>query len=260
VDDAAREQRWPALAAVAMARGLPESSAGGEFPKFTALREVAGEVKSVLVKFSGSDDSPGSRRWADLLVCEHLAGVALAGLPGLEAARSQLTKAGGRTFLEVERFDRQGAFGRSPVCSWAALNAGLLGLSTRAWSVGATALRTRGWLSDEAERAIATLWEFGQMIANTDMHEGNLSFRPGLRLAPVYDMLPMAYAPQGGMELPRWTFAPALPLPAQRPAWETARPAAEAFWAMAAGDSRISEDFRDICAENAQYLRDIAWS
>ncbi len=55
------------------------------------------------------------------------------------------------------------------------------------------------------------------------MHDGNLSFRPriaqektSLELAPAYDMLPMLYAPQRGVELPPVNFAPRLPLPAER--------------------------------------------
>lgn len=75
-------------------------------------------------------------------------------------------------------------------------------------------------LIDAATRdAITCLWHFGQLIAYTDMHDGNLSFvpgQPGPWLAPVYDMLPMLYAPQRGVELPERAFTPRLPLPAER--------------------------------------------
>jgi serine/threonine protein kinase HipA of HipAB toxin-antitoxin module len=49
--------------------------------------------------------------------------------------------------------------------------------------------------------AIATIDAFGQYIGNTGMHFGNLSFfvddviAPKIRLAPVYDMLPMMWRP-----------------------------------------------------------------
>lgn len=94
------------------------------------------------------------------------------------------------------------------------------------------------------------------------MHDGNLSFRPhqldsraGFALAPVYDMLPMQYAPVCGAELPPVNFQPPLPLPAERPAWARAASAAVQFWDMAARDPRISNEFRAICAENRDRVR-----
>lgn len=242
------------LAARALAQGVPYSSAGGEFPKFTAVRTLAGQPAHVLVKFSGSDASPGTRRWSDLLVCEHLASRAIRDHLGLAATESQILHGGGRTFLEVVRFDRHGMHGRSAVCSWAAINGALTGLGPKPWTVGAQALHQRGWIHDNVRAQIERLWHFGHLIGNTDMHDGNLAFRPGLQLAPVYDMLPMVYAPQRGVELPSRTFAPAPPIPSERAAWHMARTAAVAFWDRAASDARISEEFRAICAANAQHL------
>lgn len=249
------ESAYPRMAEQALAQGQAYSSAAGEFPKFTALRELDGQATHVIVKFSGSDDTPGTVRWADLLICEHLALQAVASLPGLSAAHSQLHQAGGRTFLEVQRFDRHGLRGRSPVCSWAALNAALLGLNGRPWPEGGAALRARGLIDADTQAAIERLWLFGQLIANTDMHDRNLSFRPGLTLAPVYDMLPMAYAPVRGVELPMPDYRPLLPLPAERSAWQAAAHAAEQFWAAASADPRISAGFRALCARNAAQLR-----
>lgn len=246
------------LAAAALTDGVPGSSAGGEFPKFPALRERGGDLRHVLVKFSGDDDSPGTRRWSDLLVCEHLAARALSDHLGVATARTRIVQAAGRTFLEVERFDRHGARGRSPVCTWAALNAGLLGLPSHAWSAGARALRASGWIDASTQAAIDQIWHFGHLIANGDMHDGNLAFLPGLRLAPVYDMLPMRYAPPRAAEVLTPTFAPPLPLPAEREAWSAALPAARAFWAQAASDARISAGFRRTCAANAATLDRLA--
>ena len=48
--------------AIAMAAGIAGSSAGGEFPKFTACRECDGGKEHVIVKFSGNDNSPRRRR------------------------------------------------------------------------------------------------------------------------------------------------------------------------------------------------------
>lgn len=239
----------------AMAHGVAGSSAGGEFPKFTAFREVAGKPTHVIVKFSGSDGAPGTVRWSDLLVCEHLALRAVAEHLGMDAAVSRIHKAGGRTFLEVERFDRHGKLGRSPVCSWSALNSAMFGLAGKPWSEGGAALFKQGFIDTECLAAVQRLWLFGRLIANTDMHDGNLSFRPGLALTPVYDMLPMGYAPLRGVELPVKQFVPPLPLPGEKDAWLTAARAAEHFWAAASGDARISKDFRLICEQNASKVR-----
>ena len=239
----------------AMDHGTAGSSAGGEFPKFTDFREIAGNPTHVIVKFSGSDGAPGTVRWSDLLVCEHLALCVVAEHLGLEAAVTRIHQAGGRTFLEVERFDRHGRLGRSPVCSWAALNAALCGLAGRPWPDGGGALFKQGFIDAGCLAAVQRIWLFGQLIANTDMHDGNLSFRPGLQLAPMYDMLPMGYAPVRGVELPVKHFVPQLPLPAERATWLAAASAAEQFWSAASGDARISTDFRAICAQNASKIR-----
>lgn len=101
--------------------------------------------------------------------------------------------------------------------------------------------------------AIEQLWWFGRLIANSDMHAGNLSFyvERTLRPAPVYDMLPMAYAPLPGGEVPPRTFDPDLPQPRQRRAWLGAARAAMHFWHAASRDGRIGKEFRAICAANA---------
>ncbi|MGB8240423.1 MAG: hypothetical protein WCE66_05255, partial [Azonexus sp.] len=81
---------YPDLAGRALAHGIAGSSAAGEFPKFTAQREIDGEPVSVIVKFSGADDSPAVRRWSDLLVCEHLALETLSSVLGIDSARSTI--------------------------------------------------------------------------------------------------------------------------------------------------------------------------
>jgi hypothetical protein len=246
----------------AMQDGDVGTSAAGEFPKFTALRAMNGEPAHVLVKFSGSDNSAGTQRWSDLLVCEHLAAQALVTVPGVTTAQTNVLQAGNRTFLEAVRFDRHGIRGRSALCSWAAINHGWFGLAGRPWTEGATRLLERELIERDTTQAVARLWHFGQLIGNTDMHDGNLSFRPrisaqttALSLAPAYDMLPMLYAPQRGVELPPVNFAPRLPLPAEREAWQDAAAAATEFWSRAADDARISAGFRAICADNLHTVR-----
>ena len=252
------EPSYVAAAMQAASLGSAGSSAGGEFPKFTARRVLAAAAAcEVIVKFSGVADAPATLRWADLLVCEHLAlqRVPLLGAAG--AAPTRLLQAAGRTFLESERFDRVGAWGRRPLVSLRALNGHLRRLPTQDWRVHAARLAARGLIDTGTVAAITRLWWFGRLIANSDMHLGNLSFQPQqghLLLAPAYDMLPMAFTPLPGGEVPepQWDFE--LPLPAERPAWLAACDAALRFWADAAGDARISPGFRAQAAALGQRL------
>ena len=259
ITDRQLARSYPAAAEHALQHGVAGSSAGGEFPKFTAVRLLDSEPTHVLVKFSGSDDSPGTQRWSDLLICEALAASAVGTLRGLSGTSTQIHRAGGRTFLEVVRFDRHGARGRSPLCSWAAIDHAWFGLGGRPWPDGAARLLEQGLIDQPTRDAISRLWFFGQLIGNTDMHDGNLSFVPGedgqsLQLAPVYDMLPMLYAPQRGVELPARDFVPPMPLPAQRELWIEAAQAAVVFWGLASTDKRISAEFRGICERNAELV------
>lgn len=252
---------YAALAEQALAAGVPGSSAAGEFPKFAAVRDLPGAATPhVLVKFSGADGSAAVRRWADLLVCEHLALECAVALPGVASARSRILTHAGRTFLEVERFDRHGPQGRSRLCSLGTLEAALLGDGSADWVRLAGRLCGAGLLAAADVDRIQLLWWFGRLIANTDMHTGNLSFRPQgtLALAPVYDMVPMLYAPLPGGEVPVRSFDPPLPLPPQRAVWSAACTAALGFWARAAQDTRISAEFRALCAGNAQRLEAVA--
>ncbi|MYM71971.1 type II toxin-antitoxin system HipA family toxin YjjJ [Duganella sp. FT134W] len=255
------EGAYPGLAAAAMQAGDAGSSAGGEFPKFTAFRQHGGESAHVIVKFSGNDQTPGVQRWADLLVCEHLALDTIAAELRLPAARSRIHRAAHRTFLEVERFDRHGEFGRSAVCTWAALDAALFGMAGENWSRAAARLLAARYISADTHASINRLYHFGRLIANSDMHEGNLAFVPGesgqppLALAPAYDMLPMLYAPARGVELPQREYAPSLPLPAERANWLAAADAAIVFWRAAGADERISAGFRAVCKANGKELK-----
>ncbi|MGZ8319498.1 MAG: HipA domain-containing protein [Telluria sp.] len=126
------------------------------------------------------------------------------------------------------------------------------------WSAVAARLLAKGLIDAATAQAILLQWHFGRLIANTDMHEGNLAFRPAadgmLALAPAYDMLPMGYAPIRGVELPQHRFNPALPLPVHRSGWMLAAGAALSFWQRAADDVRISGEFRAICAANRAEL------
>ncbi len=250
-------QAYAALADKVTRQGGAGASAAGEFPKFTALRALTGaQTPHVIVKFSAPDNASTVQRWADLLVCEHLALQAVGSIRGINCAPSRILRHQGRTFLEVERFDRYGLFGRSPLCSLETLEGALLAKTSTDWGNAGELLLSQGWLEPSGVEQLRTLWAYGKLIGNTDMHKGNLSFVPGqvLQVAPVYDMLPMLYAPLAGGEVPTSSFAPGLPTPKERPAWLLASGAALVFWQSAASDQRISAPFREICRQNVGTL------
>lgn len=253
LSDTQAGESYPRLADIAMTQGEAGSSAGGEFPKFTASRRLNQRNVDVIVKFSGADNSPAVRRWSDLLICEHLASSVMTDALQISTVESTIHQHASRTFLEVVRFDRHGDFGRSAVCTIGSLNAALIG-GNAAWTKAAQAFQSKGWLSGEDVTRITLIWWFGRLIGNTDMHEGNLAFRPGLALAPIYDMLPMMYAPASGGEVPVKPYSPALPLPAEAALWKQSASAAIRFWETCSEDGRISPDFRRICADNSKIL------
>jgi hypothetical protein len=249
------------LAEQAVTKGGGGGSAAGEFPKFAALRDLPeSATPHVLVKFSGAAESASQRRWGDLLVCEHLALEHAHVLPGVRAARSRILEYAGRVFLESERFDRVGLHGRLAVCAVDVIEPAFIGAKGTAWPAIAARLLALGLVDADTVAAIERLWWFGHLIANTDMHLGNLSFHVGMKLrpAPAYDMLPMSYAPLPGGEIPPGAFKPELPQPRQRSNWLAACAAAIAFWLAASEDKRIGETFRGVCRDNAQRLRELA--
>lgn len=246
---------YPALASC-MAGSLEDMSLmGGEFPKFTARRERDGQYTHVLVKFSDLPISEPELRRADLLVCEHLASKTILEILDIPVAYSRIYQIGTQTFYEIERFDRHGEHGRSGVCSWASLNAALFGL-VGPWTAGADALLQRKLITSDTAERIHLLWHFGKLIGNTDMHDGNLSFLPGLELAPAYDMLPMMYA-QLSNEKNERAYTPISPPYRDIDVWKRAAFAAASFWSLASNDKRVSEGFRKICGENHKKFSDI---
>jgi DNA-binding transcriptional ArsR family regulator len=226
----------------------PGSSAAGEQPKFTALvRERAGGVVAVIVKFTPAIDTPAGRRWADLLCAESVAAEVLRA-HGHAAAQSHYLAASGRSFLHSDRFDRVGERGRLGLVSLAALDDEFVG-ERRGWGESAAALRRAGLIDVAAARELRFLAAFGELIANADMHLGNVSFtlddKRRLRLAPAYDMLPMWYAPTGegwAQRAPRRGE----PRAAFADQWSSAVPLARDYWARLAEDPRLSRGFRGL--------------
>lgn len=260
VPRAGKAQAYAALALAASRGEQAGSSAGGEQPKFTAYAQwgAAGrsagaspaEPAHMIVKFSAAVPSPVSARWRDLLLAEHLALQVLRS-HGIAAARTHVVDHGGQRFLEVERFDRVGAFGRRALHSLTALDAQFVGRGGR-WPEMVAALVREGVVQPEAVDAAGLLWAFGTLIGNTDMHSGNLSFmaehgRP-YQLAPAYDMTSMAFAPTAAGEVPERALALVIGSQVAARTWRLALPLAQDYAArlaaMGAGSRQgFSEGF-----------------
>lgn len=243
--------QYPTLALQALDQTAVGSSAGGEQPKFSAVRDG----QAVLVKFSPADDSAASQRWRDLLVCEALALQTLTAA-GIDAAHTVIEQAAGRVFLQSRRFDRTPQGGRVGMVSLEVYDRQYIGQGTN-WVDTAQRSDRAGpeRLHPDDVSAIGLLDAFGALIANTDRHHGNLSLLlqdHRWRLAPAYDMLPMLYAPVAGEVLPR-DFAAQPPRPTVHTlaVWPRARELALRFWQAAATDERISPAFRAIAQANA---------
>ena len=252
---AASAADYPRLAEQAMQGTHPGSSAGGEQPKFCTT--TAG--RPVIVKFSPAGDAPADQRTRDLLVCEHLALHTLA-QAGLPAARTQLFMGAGRVFLESERFDRTpvthpGAqAGRIGMVSLQVYNAEYVG-DIDNWAATAQRMAERQLLRPADARTLRLLEAYGQLIANTDRHYGNISLvldGDDWALSPTYDMLPMLYAPVAGELVARDFAQRALqPSAATLSEWAQAQALAQRFWQAVAQDARVSAPFRAIAQENS---------
>lgn len=254
VDDRAR--RYDDLARAALAGEPVGSSAAGEQPKFTTtVAGGDGDVRHVIVKFSEPvENNPAGRRWADLLICEHLAGQVMAE-QGVASAATELVWSQGRVCLEVTRFDRVGAHGRRGCVTLAAWSDAHDG-ERDGWPKATVRMQHGGWLDDTVQDQVRRRWWFGRMIGNTDMHFGNLCFFLGDRLpmaiAPNYDMLPMLYRPAGSGALVPREYVPPPPTPADMHLWHQAAEWAEMFWGRVADYAEISADFRSVAAANLE--------
>jgi hypothetical protein len=206
----------------------------------------------VLVKFSPMTDESVGRRVADLLVAEQVA-LATVGGQGFMVPAASILDSGGRLFLEVERYDRDGISHRTGQVALEFLDAEFAGTDRIRWAASVEVLAARGVVPAGEVSRVRWLETFGRLIGNTDMHFGNLAFLlDGVRvtaLAPVYDMLPMHYHPRQG-ELPRDDHVLPILGPQDADVARSALDAAIEFWSRLTEDSRVSESFRGIAARN----------
>lgn len=240
------DQDYPALAESVMRGVLPGSSAGGEQPKFTAF----GGKRSahVIVKFSPQGESEVARRWRDILITEYHATEALRA-QGFSAAETRIIEGGGRLFLESQRFDRSGEYGRMSMISLQSIDAEFTGLGG-GWPQVMNALRAKGLVSGQDLHDVEVWWWFGHLINNTDMHLGNLSFAiegNHFRLLPLYDMCSMGFAPKSSGEVQPYSFIAVEPkrVNIKNESFERAKEMARDFWQRVAGDERISTEMQN---------------
>jgi HipA-like C-terminal domain len=253
-----RDKYFPDLADQSMHGGVPGSSAQGEHPKFAVTLAEQGEVHHALVKFSPPVETEVGRRWSDLLVAEHLALETL-GTAGISSAKSRIFQFENRTYLEVDRFDRVGLTGRVGVTSLRAIDTGFYGALDN-WIASAQRLHQERRIDMQTLNEIRLISSFADLIANTDKHFGNLAFYDSydgrFRLTPVYDMLPMLFAPAHDQLVAR-IYTPADPTSDTLNVWGRARSLAEEYWRSLANEPRISAEFRTICDACFQTLESL---
>lgn len=248
--------KYQQLAQQTLAGKNEAAQVGGEQPKFTVCLNDHGSPCHMLIKFSPAVDSNEARRYADLLVCEHLALEAIR-IAGHSAARSRIVMAGNQAFLCLKRFDRRGLLGRLPQISLRALHARIQAPCDN-WINSAIRLEKRGLISVKDSKKLIWLALFSDLIGNTNQHFGNISLIPRQRdcflLSPAYGVRPTLYEPVSG-EIPLRLFTP--PPVRNDAAGElpSALDAAIFFWKSAAVEERISEEFRQVCYENCELLK-----
>jgi len=231
---------YPKLAEKAVSGETPGSSAGGEQPKFLTYTKKG----HVIVKFSPEGSGREAIRWRDLLVCEHLA-LKLLRDSNQSAVMSSLVEYKDRMFLEALRFDRQDNHGRIASISLRIIDAEFVG-SLENWIVTAEKLFELGCLSKSSVEKIRIAHFFGQWIQNTDMHFGNLSLTLGenqFEVLPLYDMLPMRFAPVRG-EILNQSFKVPENTARSHGAWLESGELACQYWELIFTDSRLSKPFQ----------------
>jgi hypothetical protein len=259
VNVAARAAHYDRLATDVTATLPAGSSAGGEQAKFlTGL--ASGE--RVLVKFSPPRGTPFGERWHDLLHAEALA-LQVLGEHGVSVAQTRVIESRARTYLESLRFDRIGphGLGRRHVVTIDAVHDAFVTGTRQNWAATCYALVLQRRMSALDASAVRALFDFGHLIANTDMHFGNLSLwaddpaNPQFTLAPLYDMLPMRWRTDGFHGLQDYApFEPRRNPAAADDGATSARSVAHAFWQRASQHASLSAALRTAAAEMARRL------
>ncbi len=250
-------EHFESLAEEVLVYGIPGSSAAGEHPKFLTSRPSDG--KEVLVKFAPIGNAATALRRQDLLVCENIA-LDVYSEFNSQPRLSRIVRGTANLFFEIQRFDRHLPRGRSGLITLASLDNEFLG-SGQSWS---KAIQTPGaalTLENKVVDEIFLREFFGSLIGNSDMHSGNLSFyfenQEVRGLAPLYDMLPMRYAPYQD-HLLNTPIEGLVPVPERIEVWDKAYAMAENFWSRTSQSTLISNGFRTIARSNLKVLKELA--
>ncbi|WP_066271789.1 HipA domain-containing protein [Hydrogenophaga palleronii] len=231
------------------------SSAGGEQPKFLGFNEDTGHV---IVKFA----KRGSRM-AELLPLEHLA-LHILSETGVPSARTAILSSKDYVFLEVQRFDRVGNFGRVGMLSAGSVDDEFFGRRDT-WSEFAARCEKAKYISARDAWNIDVMAAFSELIGNGDRHLENISLLVDdegeyQSVAPAYDILPMDYASIGGGIDPDLNpIKPKVGTIGARPdIWAPAAAAASAFWSTVR-DNHLAlpatQEMRDLAARNVEVVK-----
>lgn len=239
------DDQYPSLADNVMSGAVPGSSAGGEQPKFTAFSSI--KSSHVIVKFSPKGNSEIAIRWRDILIAEYHA-MKVIQANNFPVAETRLIEHDDRLFLESQRFDRSGEYGRKSMISLRSVDAEFIGMGSH-WPMVLNALYEKELIHREDVHNAEMLWCFGQLIYNTDMHLGNLSLAiegERFRLLPIYDMCPMGFAPRSGGDVFPYDFVPSGPrrFNLDEDSVYLSKVMAHNFWERVSGDGRISDEFK----------------
>ncbi|HKN03008.1 MAG TPA: type II toxin-antitoxin system HipA family toxin YjjJ [Buttiauxella sp.] len=251
VQEAEKLSVYREMANSALAGEIVGSSAGGEQPKFTCYAQTADGPAHVIVKFTPAVHNENSQRWADLLHAEAIA-LRILNQAQIPASIAKIqTDTGRQTFLEVVRFDCIGAQGRKGIVSLEAVKSEFAS-GAQPWPTVMAELLAQKRVEPATLRLTQRIWAFGRLIANSDMHAGNLSFFLSdmpLTLAPVYDMLPMAFAPNSVGSMRREAVKPQIDPIVPRDVWLEMLIFARQFWLEVSQNQEISPAFGELGKE-----------
>lgn len=247
------------LANQALAGEVVGSSAGGEQPKFSCYAQTDAGPAQVIVKFTAAAQNENSQRWSDLLHAEALA-LSILREANIPATKAQvLTSNQRQTFLEAIRFDCAGARGRKGIVSLQAVQCEFAS-APRNWPAVMAELHAQKVIERPVMEQALRIWVFGRLIANSDMHAGNLSFFLSdlpLRLAPVYDMLPMVFAPGSTGNMRHEPAALQVDPQVPRSIWLEMLPFARRYWFALGQSKQISAEFQTIAMQMHQRLNEV---
>ena len=133
--------------------------------------------------------------------------------------------------------------------SLSGIDAAFIGEGGGSWSNAMG--KAKGYFSAKDIDIVERIYNFGLAIGNTDMHFGNISFfvkrNLPFELAPIYDMLPMYYAPKSDGTLQNEALA-------SIPPTRESRTMAKEFWQMTIANTSISDSFKLIAQKNIDAL------